>query len=219
MVAAAQQAALRRGVGGLGGSGPNSLELEDARPLLPGKPAARSAAAPAKAQLPSLRLMLCWSALFAVYLGAFHTSLMVGPRPLTVGLLGCAEAGRHAWQLPVGPFDATQTSLCNLATRVLCSWLLRRRVAVGGLANLPPVPYCGAGRQPQPRLGLHQCPPEHHWALHSGVCPRLHRLPVADTTAGRPAAWAARGLLLTANLLFLAWDHGNDFHTHGVYNW
>lgn len=33
------------------------------------------------------------------------------------------------------------------------------------------------------------------------------------------AAWAARGLLLTANLLFLAWDHGNDFHTHGVYNW
>lgn len=33
------------------------------------------------------------------------------------------------------------------------------------------------------------------------------------------AAWPARILLLTANLLWLAWDHGNDFHTHGVYNW
>ena len=32
-------------------------------------------------------------------------------------------------------------------------------------------------------------------------------------------AWPARAALATLHLLFLAYDHGNDFQTHGMYNW
>lgn len=32
-------------------------------------------------------------------------------------------------------------------------------------------------------------------------------------------AWIARSLLVVSNLLWLWWDHGNDFAHHGVYNW
>ncbi|GAB4815444.1 hypothetical protein N2152v2_002490 [Parachlorella kessleri] len=31
--------------------------------------------------------------------------------------------------------------------------------------------------------------------------------------------WPLRAALALATLLFLAWDHGNDFHRHGLYNW
>lgn len=88
---AGKQTVRRGGGGGLPSSGPSSLEVEDARPLLPGKPAARNGTVPSKAQMPSLRLLLCWSAMFAVFLLAFHTSLMVGtgrwPSGLCTGTL------------------------------------------------------------------------------------------------------------------------------------
>ncbi len=34
-----------------------------------------------------------------------------------------------------------------------------------------------------------------------------------------PAAWPARGGLVVVLLLFLAYDHGQDFQYHGFYNW
>lgn len=107
-MAAGKQTVRRGGGGGPPSSGPSSLEVEDARPLLPGKPAARNGTVPSKAHMPSLRLMLCWSALFAVFLLAYHTSLMVGtgywPSGLCTGLLCPAHmpGGRLLGPLALG---------------------------------------------------------------------------------------------------------------------
>jgi hypothetical protein len=151
----AGQQTLRRGGGGSlssgpPSSGPASLDLEDARPLLSGKPPARSGAVPTKLQLPSLQLALCWGAMFAVYLLAYHTSLMGGSHSRDLAFI-------NAHLNTIG-----RSIVVSLLAFTVCLWLT-------------------------PLLG--------------------------------GAAWAARGLLLAANLLWLAWDHGNDFHTHGVYNW
>ena len=76
-VAGGKQAAVWRGSAGDGRSPLGAVEVEDARPLLPGKSPARTGAAPAKEQLPSVRLTLLWGAMFTLWAATYSTSLMV----------------------------------------------------------------------------------------------------------------------------------------------
>lgn len=116
MVAVAQQSTVWRGGGGGGppSSGPGSLELDDARPLLPGKP--RNGAAPTKAQPFCRRLDLCWWALFAAYHVCFFVSLMV-----SCPTRRCMHACR---QLGLGTANAWHARQCHLTT-----WLPRPQPA------------------------------------------------------------------------------------------